>query len=81
MVKPKLRETKWNNFTLPELKEILQHTQALEDLGIAQDQQMMTSIENDIALLEKKNKRQKETNRKPQAENEDYPLMAQASIM
>jgi hypothetical protein len=81
MVKQKLRETKWNNFTLPELKEILQHTQALEDLGIAQDQQMMASIENDIALLEEK-KRQKSTrNKTARTKTEDYPLTVQASAM
>ena len=47
----------WNNFTLPELQEILQHCGALERIGIAQDEQMMVSIENDIASREKKNKR------------------------
>lgn len=44
----------WNNFTLSELKEILQHCRALERLGIAQDVKMMRSIERDIALREKK---------------------------
>lgn len=46
----------WNNFTLPELKEILEHCTSLERLGIAQDEKMMVSIEQDIALLEEKNK-------------------------
>ncbi len=44
----------WNNFTVPELKEILEHCEALERLGIAQDEKMMASIERDIALREKK---------------------------
>jgi len=43
----------WNNFTIPELKEILEHCAALEKLGIAQDDEMMVSIERDIALREK----------------------------
>jgi hypothetical protein len=42
----------WNNFTVPELKEILEHCVALERLGIAQDDEMMVSIERDIALRE-----------------------------
>jgi hypothetical protein len=44
----------WNNFTVPELKEILEHCTALERLGIAQDEEMMVSIERDIALRDKK---------------------------
>jgi hypothetical protein len=40
----------WNNFTVPELKEILGHCVALERLGIAQDEKMMISIERDIDL-------------------------------
>jgi hypothetical protein len=44
----------WNNFTVPELKEILEHCRALERLGIAQDEEMMVSIERDITLREKK---------------------------
>jgi hypothetical protein len=43
----------WNNFTLPELKQILEHCTALERLGIAQDEEMMCSIERDITLREK----------------------------
>jgi hypothetical protein len=43
----------WNNFTVPELKRILEHCVALERLGIAQDEEMMVSIERDIALREK----------------------------
>ena len=43
----------WNNFTVPELKEILEHCRALERLGIAQDEEMMASVERDIALREK----------------------------
>jgi hypothetical protein len=48
----------WNNFTVPELKEILEHCRALERLGIAQDEEMMFSIERDIKLREKKISRQ-----------------------
>ena len=44
----------WNNFTVPELKDILKHCIALERLGIAQDEEMMVSIKRDIALREKK---------------------------
>ena len=50
----------WNNFTLPELKEIFEHCVSLERLGIAQDEQMMASIERDITLREKKAKRRHE---------------------
>ena len=42
----------WNNFTLPELRDILGHCVALEKLGIAQDEEMMLSIERDITLRE-----------------------------
>ena len=44
----------WNNFTVPELEDILKHCVALERLGIAQDEEMMVSVERDIALREKK---------------------------
>jgi hypothetical protein len=44
----------WNNFTVPELKEILEHCTALERLGIAQDEEMMCSIQRDIDLREEK---------------------------
>jgi hypothetical protein len=44
----------WNNFSVPELKDILEHCGALERLGIVQDEEMMTSIERDITLREKK---------------------------
>jgi len=44
----------WNNFTVPELKEILEHCRALERLGIVQDEEMMVSIQRDIILREKK---------------------------
>ena len=44
----------WNNFTVPELKEILEHCVALERLGIRQDDEMLLSIERDIVLREKK---------------------------
>jgi len=44
----------WINFTVPQLKEILMHCQALEELGIAQDEKMVASIQKDIALQEKK---------------------------
>ena len=51
----------WNNFTVPELREILEHCVALERLGIAQDEEMVLSIERDIILREKKaSKRQTE---------------------
>ncbi|MCW3999408.1 MAG: hypothetical protein NWE93_04130 [Candidatus Bathyarchaeota archaeon] len=40
----------WNNFTLADLKQILLHCQALEELGIAQDTELMESIRRDIAL-------------------------------
>jgi hypothetical protein len=43
---------RWNNFTVPELKDILEHCVALEKLGIAQDEEMMASIERDVALRE-----------------------------
>ena len=43
----------WNNFTVPELKQILVHCRALERLGIAQDEEMMTSIERDVTMREK----------------------------
>jgi len=46
--------THWNNFTLPELKQILEHCVALEALGIAQDEEMMLDIERDITLREKR---------------------------
>lgn len=45
--------THWNNFTLPELKEIIWHCEDLERLGIAQDAEMIKSIQRDIALREK----------------------------
>jgi hypothetical protein len=44
----------WNNFTISELKEILEHCTALERLGVAQDEKMLASIERDIKLREKK---------------------------
>ncbi|MGD0450405.1 MAG: hypothetical protein ABSA79_05025 [Candidatus Bathyarchaeia archaeon] len=43
----------WNNFTVPELKQIMVHCRALERLGIAQDEEMMISIERDITMREK----------------------------
>ncbi len=43
----------WNNFTIAELKQILIHCGALERLGIAQDEEMMISIERDITIREK----------------------------
>lgn len=46
--------THWNNFTVPELKEILKHCRALENLGIAQDEKMMQDIARDITLREKR---------------------------
>jgi hypothetical protein len=44
----------WNNFTVSELKEILEHCQALDRIGISQDEEMMASIKRDITLREKK---------------------------
>ena len=44
----------WTNFTIPQLRDILEHCVALEKLGIAQDEEMMVSIERDITLREKK---------------------------
>ena len=44
----------WNNFTVPELKDILEHCSALERLGITQDEEMMISIKRDISLRKKK---------------------------
>ncbi len=43
----------WNNFTVPELKEILEHCKALDRLGIAQDEEMIASIKRDITMREK----------------------------
>ena len=43
----------WNNFAVPELKEILEHCRALERLGIAQDEEMIASIERDITMRER----------------------------
>jgi hypothetical protein len=68
----------WNNFTVPELKEILEHCVALERLGIAQDEKMMSSIERDIALREKKVKKRGEDYRsenKEQMPHQDYLLV------
>jgi hypothetical protein len=42
--------THWNNFTVPQLKQILEHCKALDKLGIAQDEEMTTSIKRDITL-------------------------------
>jgi hypothetical protein len=61
----------WNNFTVPELKEILEHCVALERLGIAQDEEMMCSIERDITLREKKT---------PSATNELKPAKTRQKI-
>jgi Asp-tRNA(Asn)/Glu-tRNA(Gln) amidotransferase C subunit len=46
----------WGNFTVDALKEILEHVSALEHLGIAQDEEMVASIERDISLREQKTK-------------------------
>ena len=43
----------WNNFTVLELKQIMVHCRALEKLGIAQDEEMMSSIERDISMRQK----------------------------
>jgi hypothetical protein len=50
----------WNNFTVPELKEILMHCEALEQLGIAQDTEMMTSIRRDVSLRGRKDRTETE---------------------
>jgi hypothetical protein len=44
----------WTHFTVPELKQILKHCSALENLGIAQDNEMTRDIERDITMREKK---------------------------
>ena len=44
----------WTNFTLKELKAILAHYDAIEQLGIEPDTELITSIKRDIALREKK---------------------------
>jgi hypothetical protein len=46
----------WGNFTIPELKEILEHCVALERLGITEDKEMMRDIERDITLREERSK-------------------------
>jgi hypothetical protein len=46
--------THWNNYTLQDLRQILDHLYALEELGIAQDEELKKSIERDIALRSKK---------------------------
>jgi hypothetical protein len=43
----------WNNFTVPELKEILGHCEALERLGITQDAELIKSVKRDIKLRSK----------------------------
>jgi hypothetical protein len=48
----------WNNFTLPELREILWHIEALERIGIAQNETIAASIKRDIALRDKKHEEQ-----------------------
>ncbi len=71
----------WNNFTVPELKQILVHCRALERLGIAQDEEMIISIERDIAIREKPNKEpfqpklrtQQTEKQKPKINNKDQP--------
>jgi len=50
----------WNNFTVQELREILDHCMALERLGISQNEEMMTDIERDLVLREKEFGRQEE---------------------
>jgi hypothetical protein len=55
----------WNNFTVPDLKDILKHCSALEKLGIAQDQEMMLSIQRDIDMREKKSGRHVRSGSKP----------------
>ena len=79
----------WNNFALPELREILEHCVALEKLGIAQDNEMMVSIERDIALRGKEESRryvhhilkptkqqivQNQSNQRPKQQPQEYLL-------
>jgi hypothetical protein len=54
----KIREslTQWDNFAIPELKEILEHCEALESIGIAQDEEIVHEIERDITLREQRKK-------------------------
>ena len=46
--------THWSNFSVSELKEILKHCRALENLGIAQDEEFIADIERDIRMREQK---------------------------
>ncbi|MGA2680663.1 MAG: hypothetical protein ABSF44_02565 [Candidatus Bathyarchaeia archaeon] len=77
----------WNNFTVPELKDILEHCEALERLGIAQDEEMMCSIERDVAIREKKTdlspyqlkaskiKQQNASSHTKRQQTQEYPLV------
>jgi len=68
----------WTNFTVPELKQILEHCVALERLGIAQDEKMMSSIERDIALRENKVKKQSlyyKSENKEETSRQDYLIV------
>ena len=54
----KIREplTHWDNFSILELKEILEHCSALEKLGFAQGEEIMRDIERDITLRAERKK-------------------------
>ena len=69
----------WNNFTVPELKQILVHCRALERLGIAQDEEMMISIERDITLREKKISWQPFEQKHTKIEQTEKPILAKAN--
>ena len=68
----------WNNFNVVELKEILEHCEALERLGIAQDEEMMNSIKRDITIRENKKSmlhapfQQKHTKQKQQTQKHKH---------
>jgi len=61
----------WTNFTLQELKAILAHYDAIEQLGIEPDAELITSIKRDIDLREKK-----ETTKQTQniSQHSDYTM-------
>ena len=69
----------WNNFTVPELKQILVHCRALERLGIAQDEDLMISIERDITLREKKISWQPFEQKLTKIEQTEKPILAKAN--
>jgi hypothetical protein len=79
----------WNNFAVSELKAILEHCNALDSLGIAQDNEMMADIERDIEMREKtqtqtsppskrnfENRKQEKENQNPQKNQSQEYLLA-----